>query len=202
VKLQSKPGVAFWQVNASHRFFQFPVGNYEYCVRYHNLWCYWRGRSYSISQWQKNMHYFLAPCGRMLRRLRDGLMYWLSDVDSNPKSQMYRSIFLGRLKPFKKRFGEMQNVTEWPCTSRCCPQSVRARQIYLGMYRRHRRYLTSLFLGDDERRRPSAHPGFNRPIFAYEDGIPSVNSMGGSVNVEPYLMIAVSNMGCNGVGRP
>lgn len=55
------------------------------------------------------------------------------------------------------------------------------------MYRRHRSYLTSLFLGDDERRRPSAHPGFNRPTFAYEDGIPSVNSMGGSVNVEPYL---------------
>jgi len=51
------------------------------------------------------------------------------------------------------------------------------------------------------RRRPSAHPGFKRPTFAYEDGIPSVNSMGGSVNVELYLMIAASTMGCT-VGRP
>jgi len=112
-----------------------------------------------------------------------------------------RSIFLGRLKPFKKRFGEMQHATEWPYTSRCFPQSVMERQIYLGMYRRHRRYLTSLFLGDEERRRPSAHPGFNRPTFAFENGILSVNSMGGSVNVGLYLTIAASTMGCNGVDR-
>jgi len=62
----------------------------------------------------------------------------------------------------------------------------------LQMYRRHRRYLTSLILGDEERRPPSAHPGFNRPTFAFGDGIPSVNSMGGTVNVKLYLTIAAS----------
>lgn len=113
-----------------------------------------------------------------------------------------RSISLGRSKPFKKRFGDMQHATEWPCTSRYCPQSVMEGQIYLKMYRRHRRYMTSFILGDKERRPPSAHPGFNRPTFASGDGIPGVNSMGGTVNVELYLTIAASTMGCNGVGRP